>query len=69
MRHLLYTTSVSLGAVSLSFSTVVFILALALRSVEPGQRMAGRIEVGLVSLVLGVILMGIGFLLGRRSSA
>ena len=72
MRHLLYTTSISLGAVSLSFSAVVFILTLAVRSVDPAQGLGGRIGVGLVSLVLGVILLGIGFLLGglrRRSSA
>jgi hypothetical protein len=72
MRHLLYTTSVSLGAVSLSFSAVVFILAFAVSRVDPSQGLGGRIGVGLVSLVLGVVLLGIGFLLGgfgRRSSA
>lgn len=72
MRHLLYTTALSLGVVSLSFSAVVFILTLAVRSVDPGQGLAGRIGVGLVSLVIGVILVGAGYLLGglrRRSSA
>lgn len=72
MRHLLSATSVSLGAISLSFSAVVFILAFAVSRVDPGQGLGARIEVGLVSLVLGVILLGIGFLLGgfgRRSSA
>jgi hypothetical protein len=72
MRHLLYTTLVSLGTVSLSFSIVVFILTLAVRSVDPGQGLGGRIGVGLGSLVLGVVLLGVGYLLGglrRRSSA
>jgi hypothetical protein len=72
MRHLLYTTLVSLGTVSLSFSAVVFILTLAVSSVDPGQGLGGRIGAGLVSLAIGVIFLGIGFLLGgfgRRSSA
>jgi hypothetical protein len=62
----------SLGAVSLGFSAVVFILTLVVRTVDPGQGLEGRMVVGLVSLVLGVILVGIGFLVGgfgRRSSA
>jgi hypothetical protein len=72
MRHLLSATSVSLGAISLTFSAVVFILAFALSRVDPGQEMGGRIETGLVSLVLGVILLGIGVLfrgVGRRSGS
>lgn len=65
MRSLLSATSVSLGAVSLGFSAVVFILTFAVSRVDPGQGLGGRIEVGLASLVLGVILLGIGVLLGR----
>ena len=69
MRSMLAGTSLSLGAVCLSFSAVVFILTLAVRQVDPSQGLGGRIEVGLLSLVLGVVLAGIGVLLrGRRSS-
>jgi hypothetical protein len=66
MRHLLYTSLVSLGTVSLSFSLVVFILTLAVRGVDSGQGLGNRIETALVSLVIGVVLLGVGFLLGGR---
>ena len=70
MRHLLSGTSISLGAVSLSFSAVVFILTFAVSRVDRATGLGGRIEVGLLSLGLGVVLAGIGVLLrGRRSSA
>ncbi len=72
MRSFLFTTFVSLGGVALGFSAVVFILTFAVSRVNPGQGLAGRIEVGLISLVLGLILVGIAVLLrgfGRRSAA
>lgn len=72
MRSLFSATSISLGAICLGFSAVVFILTFAVSRVDPGQGLGGRIEVGLVSLVLGVILLGIGMLVrgvGRRSGA
>jgi hypothetical protein len=70
MRSLFAGTSISLGAVCLSFSAVVFILTFAVRQVDPSQGLGGRIDVALVSLVLGVVLLGIGVLLrGRRSGA
>lgn len=72
MRSSLAATSISLGAVSLSFSTVVFILTFALRQIDPSVGLGRRIEVGLVSIVLGVVLLGIGVLLrgfGRQPGA
>jgi hypothetical protein len=72
MRSLFAGTFVSLGAVCLGFSAVVFILTFAVNRVDPSQGLGGRIETGLISLVFGVILFGIGFLLrgfGRRSGA
>lgn len=70
MRSSLAGTLIGLGAVSLSFSAVVFILTIAVRQVDPRQGLGGRIEVALISLALGVVLMGVGALLGgfgRRS--
>jgi hypothetical protein len=70
MRSYLAGTSISLGAVSLSFSAVIFILTFAVHQVDPSQGLRGRIEVAMLSLVLGAVLLGIGVLLrGRRSSA
>jgi hypothetical protein len=72
MRSLFSSTFISLGAVSLGFSAVVFILTFAVSRVDPGQGLGGRIETGLVSLALGVALLGLGVLLrrsGRRSGA
>jgi len=72
MRSAFAGTAVSLGAVCLSFSAVVFILTFAVSRVDPGTGLGGRIEAGLVALVLGVVLTGIGVLLGgfsRRSRA
>jgi hypothetical protein len=70
MRSLLAATFVGLGGVALAFSVAVFILTFAVSRVDPGQGLHGRIETGLVSTVLGVVLMGSGVLLGgyaRRS--
>ena len=70
MRSMLAGTSISLGAVCLSFSAVVFILTFAVHQVDPGQGLSGRVEVGLLSLAIGVVLMGVGALsggFGRRS--
>jgi hypothetical protein len=72
MRSLISATSISLGAISVGFSVVVFILMFAVSQVDPGEGLRGRIETGLVSLALGVALLGIGVLLrrsGPRSSA
>jgi tetrahydromethanopterin S-methyltransferase subunit E len=72
MRSSFAATSISLGAVSLSFSAVVFILAFAGHMVDPSLELGRRIEAGLVSLVLGVVLLGVGVLAGgygRRSRA
>lgn len=64
MRSLFAATLASLGGVSLAFSVTVFILTLAVNRVNPTQGLHGRIETGLVSLILGVVLMGAGVLLG-----
>jgi hypothetical protein len=71
MRSALFTTFASLGGVCLAFSATVFILTFAVSRADPGQGLEGRIKVGLLSLVLGLIPLGIGFLLrgfGRRSA-
>ena len=55
----------SLGGICVAFSAVVFVLTLAVSRIDSSQGLSGRIEVGLGSLVLGVILLGMGVLLGR----
>jgi uncharacterized membrane protein YidH (DUF202 family) len=64
MRSLLAATLVGLGGVSLAFGVVVFILTFAVSRVDPTQGLQGRLETGLLSTVLGVVLMGVGVLLG-----
>jgi hypothetical protein len=65
MRSFFGGTFISLGAVCVAFGAVVFILTLAVKRYDPGQGLGGRVEVGLVALVLGAILLGAGVLLGR----
>ena len=70
MRSFFGGTFIGLGGVCVAFGTVIFILTLAVRHYQPGQGLEGRIETGLVSLALGVALLGLGFLIsGRRRSA
>jgi len=66
MRSLLAATFVGLGGVSLAFGAVVFILTFAVSRVDPSQGLHGRIETGLLSVVLGVVVMGAGVLLRKR---
>ena len=66
MRSLFAATFVSLGGVSIAFGVVVFILTFAVSRVNPSQGLHGRIETGLVSLVLGVLGLGSGVLLRKR---
>ena len=70
MRSFFGGTFISLGGVCVAFGAVIFILTLAVKHLQPGQGLEGRVEAGLVSLALGVVLLGVGFLVGgRRRSA
>jgi hypothetical protein len=64
MRSLFAATLAGLGGVSLAFSFAVWVLTLAVSRVDPNQGLHGRIETGLVSTIVGVVLMGAGVLLG-----
>ena len=64
MRSLFAATLAGLGGVSLAFAVVVWILTFAVSRVDPNQGLQGRIETGLISTILGVVLLGGGVLLG-----
>ena len=64
MRSLFAATLAGLGGVSLAFGVVIFILTLAVSRADPSQGLHGRVETGLISTILGVVLMGAGVLLG-----
>ena len=64
MRSLFAATLIGLGGVSLAFGFVVWILTFAVNRVDSTQGLHGRIETGLISTLLGVVLLGVGVLLG-----
>jgi len=64
MRSMFAATLAGLGGVSLAFAITVWILTLAVNRVDPNQGLHGRIETGLISTILGVVLMGAAVLLG-----
>lgn len=66
MRSLLTATLAGLGGVSLAFGIAVWILTLAVSRADPTQGLHGRVETGLVSTLVGVVLLGGGLLLRKR---
>ena len=54
-----------LGGVCVAFGAVIFILTLAVKHYQPAQGLEGRVEAGLVSLALGIVLLGAGVLMSR----
>lgn len=65
MRSGFAAAMMGIGGISLCFAAVVFVLALFASRSDPDHKLATMTALAVVSLVAGVVLFGLGFLLNR----